>query len=143
MLVTYSDMSGSSLEVDQISQGKDFVCNVKVWSTANKKLDEIALTTVFPSGWEIHNDRLDEFNHGVRNSYEYQDIRDARVMTYFDLPNKGTLQFQFMLNASYTGDYYLPPAYVEAMYDPEISARSAGKRTKVAKENTATTSISK
>ena len=97
----------------------------------------MALTNVFPSAWEIYNDRLNGNTISSSNSFEYQNIRDTKVYTYFDIKPNNFLTFVFNLNASYTGDYYLPPVHVEAMYDAEISTMSNYGRTKVFKENSA------
>ncbi|MGD1892241.1 MAG: hypothetical protein ACFB15_16840 [Cyclobacteriaceae bacterium] len=39
--------------------------------------------------------------------------------------------FEVLLNASYQGNYYLPAAKVEAMYDHTIMATKAGQWVKV------------
>ncbi len=57
----------------------------------------------------------------------YQDIRDDRVYTYFDLNKNSTKTFKIILNAAYLGRFYLPTVYCEAMYDNEIYSRKAGK----------------
>ena len=133
--VTYLDMDGDEIYVDEIEQGTDFVCRVNVQNKSNKTLEEMALTNVFPSAWEIYNDRLNGNTISRSNSFEYQNIRDTKVYTYFDIKPNNFLTFVFNLNASYTGDYYLPPVHVEAMYDAEISTMSNYGRTKVFKEN--------
>ena len=73
---------------------------------------------MFPSGWEIRNLRLDNMESSrVKSQPEYQDIRDDRVYTYFDLKAGETKTVEMLLNASYLGRFYLPPVGVEAMYD--------------------------
>jgi uncharacterized protein YfaS (alpha-2-macroglobulin family) len=58
---------------------------------------------------------------------EYQDIRDDRVYTYFDLRTGETKVVELLLNASYLGKYYLPMISTEAMYDATINARIKGR----------------
>jgi uncharacterized protein YfaS (alpha-2-macroglobulin family) len=54
--------------------------------TYGGNLDEMALQNIFPSGWEIINQRLDILGDHLKNSeFDYQDIRDDRVYTFFDL----------------------------------------------------------
>lgn len=92
----------------------------------------MALTQVFPSGWEIRNIRMDNTdNKLLKDKPRYQDIRDDRVFTYFDLRKNETKVFRVILNAAYLGDYYLPMVYCEAMYDKDIYAIKAGKWIKV------------
>jgi uncharacterized protein YfaS (alpha-2-macroglobulin family) len=98
--------------------------------------NEMALTQVFPSGWEIVNTRMNavgESNAGT-STPEYQDIRDDRVMTYFDLPFRGgdpdnqrPKVYRVLLNAAYAGRYYLAPVSCAAMYDNRIRASVPGK----------------
>ena len=45
----------------------------------------VALSHVVASGWEIRNDRLDPSRGRATSAFEYQDVRDDRVYTYFDL----------------------------------------------------------
>jgi len=57
---------------------------------------------------------------------EYQDIRDDRVLTYFDIPRSARQVYRVRLTAAYQGRYYLPTTGCEAMYDNTISASKAG-----------------
>ena len=88
---------------------------------------EIALSQIFPSGWEIHNPRMTNGETGGFDKPKYQDIRDDRVYTYFDLKAGRKKTFRVMLNASYAGKFYLPTTYVETMYNAEINARQHGQ----------------
>ena len=45
----------------------------------------MALTHVVASGWEIRNDRLDPSRGRATSAFDYQDVRDDRVYTYFAL----------------------------------------------------------
>jgi uncharacterized protein YfaS (alpha-2-macroglobulin family) len=78
---------------------------------------------------------LDENESTLKNSaYTYQDIRDDRVFTYFDLNANESKKFTLLLNASYAGKYYLPGANIEAMYDNSVYARKKGQWIKVVKQ---------
>ncbi|HEY9560632.1 MAG TPA: hypothetical protein VIR29_07590, partial [Anseongella sp.] len=59
--------------------------------------------------------------------FTWQDIRDDRVYTYFDLQEKGSVTYHVLLNAAYPGKYYQAPVYCEAMYDAGINARTSGR----------------
>ena len=65
---------------------------------------------------------------------EYQDIRDDRVYTYFDLRRNARHVYRVRLNAAYPGRYYLPATSCEAMYDAGVNARVAGKWVEVVGE---------
>ena len=132
--VVYTNMKGEKINIESLKQGTDFMALVTVSEEGlSFDLEEIALTTTFPSGWELHNSRLDEFSHGVSHQFDFQDIRDDRVYTYFDLKQNSPKTFQFLLNASYIGKYYLPAIYVETMYDNEISCKTPGFWTQIIK----------
>ena len=87
----------------------------------------MVLNTIFPSGWEIMNKRLNDIPEDKNSTFEYQDIRDDRVYTYFDLDMNQQKTFVFYLNASYTGQFYQPPVNCEAMYDVSIRAQKSGR----------------
>jgi hypothetical protein len=57
----------------------------------------------------------------------YQDIRDDRVYSYFDLEPNHSLTFRIRLNASYLGRFYLPSVICEAMYDHTIGSCRHGQ----------------
>jgi len=129
MSVEYYTMKGSPLNISCLEQGTDIVAEVVITHPGVRKhYDEMALTQIFPSGWEIRNTRMDlaETNQ-VTDKPEYQDIRDDRVYSYFDLSRNQTVRYRTILNAAYLGTYYLPTVYCEAMYDNEINAREAGQ----------------
>jgi len=129
VVVKYFDLSGKTVDVSRIEQGKDFYAEVAVFNPGVRgKLDELALTQVFPSGWEIINNRLDPSAVvGSADTPNYLDIRDDRVCNYFDLSQNSSKRFRVKLNASYTGRFYLPGAACEAMYDNTIFARTIGQ----------------
>jgi hypothetical protein len=58
---------------------------------------------------------------------EYQDVRDDRVYSYFDLAAGETRTIELRLHAGYLGRFYLPMFSVEPMYDATIHARLKGR----------------
>lgn len=133
--VAYKAKDGTPLSVDQLAQGQDFIAEVTVHNPGLRgDYEELALTQIFPSGWEIINTRLDGTGQYVQQDKpEYQDLRDDRVHTYFDLKAHEKKVFKILLNASYQGQYYLPAVSVEAMYDHAIHAHTQGKWVQVHK----------
>ncbi|MDP2386249.1 MAG: MG2 domain-containing protein [Bacteroidota bacterium] len=129
MMISYTTLKGEPLDVSALDQGTDFVATVTIMHPGIKSsYKNMALTQVFPSGWEIHNSRLDENQNmgGKSDLPTYQDIRDDRVYTYFDLYNGGSKTYKVVLNAAYCGRFYLPTVYTEAMYDNTVSVRQPG-----------------
>lgn len=128
--VVYKDLNGNVIDIGKLNQGQDFVAVVKVSNLKNQDVNDVALTQIFPSGWEIVNTRFTAFGDTTTSQARYTDIRDDRVNFYFDLPQRGkndSKTFTVMLNASYLGTYYLPGVQAEAMYDNEFLVRTKGR----------------
>ena len=128
--VQYKDLQGNAINISKLMQGQDFVATVSVSNLKNASVNDVALTQIFPSGWEIVNTRFTAFGSTTTRAARHTNIRDDRVNFYFDLPEKGkhsTKTFNVMLNASYLGTYYLPGVQAEAMYDDTFLVRTKGK----------------
>ncbi|MFY8020832.1 MAG: alpha-2-macroglobulin family protein [Bacteroidia bacterium] len=127
--IVYKDKNGNIINPQSIPQGSDFKMEISISNPGILgNYEQMALTQIIPSGWEIHNTRMDENNALVGNYSQprYQDIRDDRVYSYFSLGSKQKVTYCLLLNASYAGRYYLPAISCEAMYDGRIFARSKG-----------------
>ncbi|MCD4736601.1 MAG: alpha-2-macroglobulin [Bacteroidales bacterium] len=131
--VVYKNLDNQVISVDNIEQGTDFKAEFTVHNPGIiSDYKELALSTMFPSGWEIHNTRL--YGGGETHIVDkptYQDIRDDRVNTFFDLQKNQSKTFVILLNASYLGEYTLPAIQCSAMYDNDIQARIPGKTVRV------------
>lgn len=126
--VNYYLMDGTKISPDALAQGTDFYADIKVYNPGTRgNLEQLILSYIVPSGWEIRTSRLDEGQEAFKSSaFDYQDIRDDRVYTYFSLLNGDTKRFRILLNSSYEGRYYMPGVSCEAMYDNSINARKEG-----------------
>jgi uncharacterized protein YfaS (alpha-2-macroglobulin family) len=135
--VRYTDLKGSAIEPGKLKQGTDFLAEVTVTRTGTMRFDfnELALSQIFPSGWEILNTRMNLVGGSTSDPMDYQDVRDNRVFTYFDLPfnwsndknMKQSRTYRIQLNAAYAGRYFMPAIACEAMYDNRIRAVTPGK----------------
>lgn len=132
MNISYTDLKGNPIDVTSLEQGTSFMAEVSVNHTGHgTEYKNLALSQVFPSGWEINNARMDGLSSA--ELFAYQDIRDDRVYTYFDLKPNQRKTFKLMLTASYAGTYYLPGPVCEAMYDNNVQARISGMQVNVIK----------
>jgi len=129
MTVSYISQDSSALDVSRLTQGSDFVAKVVIRNTGRRgTYAEMALSQIFPSGWEILNARMTGGEGAFKSSAStYQDVRDDRVYTYFNIGENETLTYYVQLNASYLGRYFLPGTFAEAMYDNSITAGVNGK----------------
>ncbi len=126
--VNYYLMDGSPVSPGRMTQGTDFYADVRIHNPGTRgNLEQLILSFIVPSGWEIRTSRLDEGEQSLRSSpCDYQDIRDDRVYTYFNLTQGSTKSFKIRFNAAYEGRFYMPGIACEAMYDNSINARNEG-----------------
>ena len=134
LAVSYMDQAGRPVDASALQQGANFTAVVTIANPSPRGYSRLVLTEIFPAGWEILNTRF--LNNGVADStaagVSYQDIRDDRVYSYIDyLPAGKQVTVRINLCAVYPGCFYLPPVYVEAMYDYTVRANTEGKRVMV------------
>jgi hypothetical protein len=134
----YTDGQGNAIDPSNLEQGTEFIAEVSVSHPGLRgPYENLALSQVFPSGWEINNLRLEDTEQLLQTSpFRYQDIRDDRVFTYFNLAPGEEKTFRVLLTATYAGSYYLPAMGCEAMYDGSIYARKKGQPVAVKKTQT-------
>lgn len=129
MSVSYVSQTGNTIDINKLMQGSDFVAKVTIKNPGKRGYySQMALSQIFPSGWEILNARMIGGEGAFKSSYStYQDVKDDRVYTYFNIGEGETLTYYIQLNASYLGRFFLPGTFVEAMYDNSISAGVNGR----------------
>ena len=143
MDIRYANLNSTPLSVNDIIQGTDFMAITSISNiSGTSDYTNLALTHIIPSGWEIYNERMvapetenaaaDGSGQSV-SKYSYQDIRDDRVLTYFNLRRGETKVFTVRLQATYAGNFILPAVQCEAMYDVNVQARSKAGRTIVSR----------
>jgi len=126
VVAQYVDGDNNTLEIRKLRQGTEINATVTVINTSDDYVDNVALSKIFPGGWEIVNTSFTELGGGAKGNARYTDIRDDRVNFYFELNRNESKTFNIKLNASYLGTYYLPGTQVEAMYDNNYYARNQG-----------------
>lgn len=132
MKIDYLDLSLKPIDQKNLKQGADFMMVVKVTNNTFATVENIALTEMVPSGWEIQNTRLFEADYGIKeSSSDYRDFRDDRVYTYFTLTQGQSKTFVLIINAAYKGEFYQPSVWCEAMYTPNCYSRFPGNQVKV------------
>jgi alpha-2-macroglobulin len=129
---TYTDNKGSAIDISNLTQGSNIIAHITVTNPGSYHsfMKNLALTYSVPAGWEINNDKM----HGTPSqnaSYQYQDIRDASVNTYFSL-SAGSKTFDIPLTATYAGKYYFAPTLCTDMYNSEIMAATSSQYVTVA-----------
>ncbi|MCL2382326.1 MAG: MG2 domain-containing protein [Treponema sp.] len=123
--VVYLDTDGRAVNPANLRLGQDMEVRVTVRNTsALLAVEEIALVVPFPASLEIINTRLaGPAEPGAPPAnYSHQDIRDDRVMTYFDLGRGQSRTFSFRVTKTYEGSFFRPAIHAYAMYDESIRA---------------------
>jgi hypothetical protein len=127
--VDFKSLNGKKLDPAQIPQGEDFIAEITVKHSGENPYhyQDLGLTQVFPSGWEIINERITDFNNQSGINYDYLDIKTDRTSYFFSLQEREVKKFTVKLNATFQGRYYFPAANVSDMYNHSITANTDGK----------------
>ncbi|MGM9739329.1 MAG: alpha-2-macroglobulin family protein [Candidatus Cryptobacteroides sp.] len=127
--VRYTGQDGEPVDALELTQGDEFTAVITVTNTsATGDFRNLALTYLIPSGWEIINGRLTGTEDNSDGKYDRLGIRDDRALLYFDLPMGTYKKFRIRLRAAYEGNYILPSASCECMYDRSVNACTESQR---------------
>lgn len=122
MNVKYYNDKGSLLNISELPQGEDVTTEITIRNTGlTGTYDELVLSYLVPSGFEIINERLSD-NTNAYQGAAHTDIRDDRFYIYFSLEQNQVKTFRFRCNAAFRGEYQLPAINCSAMYDNSIQA---------------------
>ena len=128
--------------INEAKVGDEVTVRVRVRATDRNVLEQVALVDILPGGMEpvltapsdddapdmpIWRRRL-----GGNSTWqiEYADIREDRVIFYGTVNNNMT-EVTYKVRATNVGEFVVPSAYGEAMYERRIFGRSAGANFKV------------
>ena len=127
MSVVYRDQARQPQDPSSIRKGELVWVAVTITNpgTKLKSYNNLALNHIFPAGWEIINQRMSSIQ-GPAQLFEYQDIRDDRVLTFFRLDQGKSKTFEVQVRATYEGRFTLPAIVCEEMYDLNVYAKIGG-----------------
>ena len=140
VVAEWFDDNGRRIDPARTRQGLVFWGHFKVSKTTPYRVnvEEVALSQIVPSGWEIENVRLTGetlpswMQNYSRRREEYVDIRDDRISWFFDLPDRvRQADFVVKLQAVTEGTFFLPSAVCEAMYQNDFRAVLPGREVQV------------
>jgi uncharacterized protein YfaS (alpha-2-macroglobulin family) len=130
---TLHDLSGTTLDPTKITQGEVVVVRIDLRAPAASRLENVAVVDLLPAGLEIENPRLSNDDVASwmtkdRAVAEYVDMRDDRILMFLSNLSAGRTSLFYKARAVTQGEFVLPHVFAEAMYDPDIAARTgAGK----------------
>ncbi|PKP52637.1 MAG: hypothetical protein CVT92_07850 [Bacteroidetes bacterium HGW-Bacteroidetes-1] len=125
--VQFLNSQDNPIDINTLEQGTAFSMQVVVYNPGSRKLDYLALNQIVPAGWEIVNSRLYADVNQSTESADYMDVRDDRIVYFFDLMPGSSRTFKTKLIATYEGKFLFPNQRCEAMYDPDKGAAIAGR----------------
>ena len=120
---TYYDYRSGAVIGNNFLQGQLIVCKISL-TGYDKSAENIVITDLLPSAFEIENPRLStstELEWKSKNPLvvQYMDVRDDRLLLFTDLKRNETREFYYMLRVVNKGNFTLPVIGAEAMYDRE------------------------
>ena len=127
----------------QIRAGAKIAVQVTMINTAVRH--HVALVDPLPAGLEVINPDLTPslappgnprplWSDGGRGGwwwgpwYQHQNLRDNRVEAFTTLLPGGVYQYKYEARATTPGEFVVPPAKAEEMYEPESFGRSGSDR---------------
>ncbi|MDZ4708720.1 MAG: MG2 domain-containing protein [Saprospiraceae bacterium] len=130
--VTYRNAERQATDPSSLKKGDLLWVEVTITNpgTKFKSYNNLALNHIFPAGWEIINQRMSNIQ-GPAQLFDYQDIRDDRVMTFFQLDQGKSKTFTVPVRATYEGQFSLPAIVCEEMYDLSVQAKIGGSRVQI------------
>lgn len=131
MNIRYYDSAGNPIDMLHLKQGTDIIAEISIKNTGvTGTYQNLALSYLLPSGFEIINDRLTG-NTSAFKEADYVDIRDDRYYVYFSLKQEQSKTFRFRFNAAFPGIFTQPAISCNAMYDNSIEAVLPGGKVKI------------
>lgn len=149
MEIFHDILDAKGQPVTQVKLGDEVTVRVRVRSLDKALIPNVALVDMLPGGLEpvlqSASDASDDEEAEEQESeplwkkrlaskgswnLEYADIREDRIVLYGDV-GKDVAEITYKARAATVGDYVVPPAYGEAMYDRRVFSRAMGGRLKV------------
>ncbi|MEJ8572622.1 alpha-2-macroglobulin family protein [Microbaculum marinum] len=136
---TYFDLDGNSVSVGEVGQNARMVAVIEV-AEHNSWPSSVLVVDMLPAGFEIDNPNLVDSADLAAFPWLPDDVnpahvefRDDRFVAAFERDGNSDPSFTlaYVVRAVTPGDYVHPPAYVEDMYRPYLTARGETSRTQV------------
>ena len=137
-------VTGSRVDPSQIHQGQRLI--VRITGTPFSRQDMTAIIDdALPAGFEIESVLSPEDAAGQKgvasgpfafigklSSASVQEKRDDRYVGAVKITQGGSFTLAYIVRAVTPGDFFLPGAVAQDMYRPQVNARTAPGRIKIA-----------
>jgi len=135
---TYYDRNGTAITSNRFKQGDLIVCKVSL-TASQQSVQNIAISDLVPSGFEIENPRLTRsadlaWVSKTKNKFrpDYLDVRDDRLILFTSATSGTSKSYYYLLRVVNTGKFQLPAIGADAMYDPNYRSYNGGGTVAVA-----------
>jgi alpha-2-macroglobulin len=102
--------------------GEELTVVVRVRSTDNQNLENVAIEDLLPGGFEIVEESVHTGTCSDWGDIEYADVREDRLLAFGTVTGSDT-EITYRIKATNRGTYTIPPVQAEAMYHQKIRAR--------------------
>ena len=122
---------------DSLVLGELLFVELEVRNPGGERVGNLALVDRVPAGWEIENPRLGRdlrpewIDEDALWSPDHMDVRDDRIEVFGHLEAGQSRTLVYAVRATSAGEFTVPAATLEAMYDPRLWAQSLAGRTTV------------
>ncbi|MFO7592528.1 MAG: alpha-2-macroglobulin [Pseudomonadota bacterium] len=118
-------LDGDGDEINRLEQGKEVTVRLRIRSVGRNRVSNVAVIDLLPGGFEVIRSSVPRKSGPWTG--DYVDIREDRVVFYGSFDSSVTeLRYRAKLTAA--GEFVVPPAYAESMYDRSIHGRSVAAR---------------
>lgn len=123
--VQRSYLDGEGNEVTSLRQGQEVTVRLRIRGVGRAQVSNVAVIDLLPGGFEVNRSSVPR--KSAHWAADYVDIREDRVVFYGSFGSSVTeLRYRAKLTAA--GEFVVPPAYAEAMYDRSMHGRSLAGR---------------
>jgi len=128
LTVQYFNQNDIGIRPASLASGDSFSIRITVSNLTKNKVDNVALSLPVPTTWEFANERIGAAEETeIATGYDYRDIKDTDISTYFTLKPDEDKIFVFHATVAYNGNYYVPAVHAEAMYDADYQTVLPGQ----------------
>ncbi|HEY0257353.1 MAG TPA: alpha-2-macroglobulin family protein, partial [Candidatus Methylacidiphilales bacterium] len=116
----YQDKDGHVVASAKLGEELNVVLRVR--STDNQDLSNVAIEDLLPGGFEIVAESIHSGVPDNAGGIEYEDVREDRLLAFGSVSGTET-EIKYRIKATNEGSYVVPPVQAEAMYHLKIRAR--------------------
>ncbi len=139
MEIVHEVLNASGQVITEAKLGDEVTVRVRVRSLDRAQIPQVALVDILPGGLEPVQQPVDaseetdeplwrrRLGGGGTWSLDFADVREDRVL-FFGNVGRNMMEVTYKARATNVGEFSMPAAYGEAMYERRIFARSAAGR---------------